>query len=130
MKLDTSCVLEYQVENYFIDIAFPERKLGIELDGKEFHKDKTRDEKRDDWLKAQGWEIYRIPSEQCWNPKRLAWHLKRIFEKISNRPLPFYIAELLGIEEEIIIRKPKEPLYDKCLKCKSWHELLEGKCNG
>src|SRR3990167_10538159 len=75
-------VLEFQVDYYFIDIAFPHIKFGVELDGKEFHQDKKRDENRDSYLESKGWEIMRIPSDQCWKPSLLAQKLLTIYSKV------------------------------------------------
>lgn len=50
---------QYPVLNYFLDFADPIKKIGIELDGRQFHtpeKDKVRDAK----LLKKGWQIYRI----------------------------------------------------------------------
>jgi very-short-patch-repair endonuclease len=101
---------EYQVDYFFLDIAFPNIKLGIELDGYEFHKDKKeRDENRDEFLSGKGWTIIRIPSKECWNPRILAFHLKEIHQMLfPNQPIPFGIAELLGEQprhKEILVRK-------------------------
>lgn len=46
--------------NYFIDFAEPYRKIGIELDGRQFH-NKEKDTARDERLWAEGWRIFRIP---------------------------------------------------------------------
>jgi len=46
---------------YFLDIALPDKKVDIEIDGEAFHKNKERDQKRDDFLRSEGWNIIRIP---------------------------------------------------------------------
>ncbi len=111
-------ILEYQIDYYFIDIAFPHLKYGVELDGKEFHQNSERDKKRDNYLKERGWEIKRISSTECWNPRILAHHLLEIFNKTTNnRIITWGLAELLKVENEIISR------IDKCQKCKEYHDL-------
>ena len=56
---------QFPVENYFIDFANPGLKIGLELDGKDFH-DKEKDRQRDLNLKSKGWTIYRISGrEMC-----------------------------------------------------------------
>lgn len=94
--------LEYQVEWFFIDIAWPRLKYGVELDGWEFHKDKLeRDKKRDDFLKSHGWKIYRIPSKSAWNPKLLAPYLFAIHKKVyGDKPIAYGLAELLNKKPE------------------------------
>lgn len=95
--------LEYQIDYYFLDIAFPKIKFGIELDGAQFHKDYKNDKKRDNYLIKKGWNIYRIPSSECWNPKLLFRHLEHIFFKIQpNNFLPYAIIEMNYDPEQYI----------------------------
>lgn len=55
---------QYPVDNYFIDFADPIKKIGIEVDGKEFHQDVEKDELRQKQLENRGWKIYRIKGFQ------------------------------------------------------------------
>lgn len=57
---------QFPVLNYFIDFADPYRKVGIEVDSKEFHKDKKKDLKRHLELEKDGWTIYHISSYNCY----------------------------------------------------------------
>jgi len=50
---------QFPVDRYFIDFADPYLKIGVELDGKDFHSPE-RDRPRDERLWALGWRIYRI----------------------------------------------------------------------
>lgn len=54
---------QFPVQNYFLDFGNPGLKIGIELDGKDFH-DKEKDTKRDGILKKLGWTIYRISGRE------------------------------------------------------------------
>lgn len=45
---------------WFADIALPEQKIIIEIDGSYWHRDKQRDQKRDDDIRAQGWDVLRV----------------------------------------------------------------------
>lgn len=48
---------------YRVDLAIPEKKVAIELDGHEFHKtrqQRTQDAKRERYLQKQGWQIIRF----------------------------------------------------------------------
>lgn len=56
---------QYPVGRFFIDFANPFWKIGIECDGKDFHKDKQRDADRDAKLDAEGWRIFRISGSDC-----------------------------------------------------------------
>ena len=58
---DRNLVLEHPVGNYAIDIAFPDDKLAIEIDGKYHDGDRlVVDEKRDRWLRDNGWLVLRF----------------------------------------------------------------------
>jgi len=56
---------QYPVGKYFLDFGNPIVKVGIECDGKQFHKDKEKDLQRDIELKELGWIIYRISGSDC-----------------------------------------------------------------
>lgn len=51
------------VLNYFIDFANPYYKIGLELDGKDFH-DTEKDRIRDQHLYDNGWRIFRISGSE------------------------------------------------------------------
>lgn len=53
---------EFKISKYFIDFAFIERKIALEIDGRT-HNDSEiiiKDLKRDEYLKSIGWKIHRI----------------------------------------------------------------------
>lgn len=56
---------QYPVFNYFIDFANPAMLVAVECDGKEFHKDKEKDKRRDTELVEKGWTVYRISGKEC-----------------------------------------------------------------
>jgi very-short-patch-repair endonuclease len=121
--------LEYQVGFYFIDIAFPHIKFGVELDGVSFHEyGNERDKKRDAYLAKEGWEIYRISSRQAWKLGYLGPSLKYVYDKVyPNASMPYALAEALGVENRPgtfrLRTEAPEPLYDTCRKCKNYHDL-------
>lgn len=55
---------QFPLFNYFIDFANPYLKIGLELDGKNYH-DIKKDRKRDEMLNKFGWIIYRIKGSEC-----------------------------------------------------------------
>jgi len=57
---------QYPVGKYFLDFGSPKFKIGIELDGKEFHKDYKKDLARDEELLQLGWKIFRIEGKECY----------------------------------------------------------------
>lgn len=61
---------QFWVDSYRIDFAYPMNRIGIEVDGHEFHKTKeqrSRDAKRDRDLTAAGWKIIRFTGSEIWN---------------------------------------------------------------
>lgn len=63
-------VREYRISNIHVDFAFPERKLAVECDGHRYHAsrdDKTRDAKRDAFLKRRGWRVLRFTGDDIRN---------------------------------------------------------------
>jgi site-specific DNA-cytosine methylase/very-short-patch-repair endonuclease len=60
---DTNLVRQYAVGPYFIDLAIPELKIGIEVDGGSWHKiekKKRQDEKKKEYLNKEGWIVVRV----------------------------------------------------------------------
>lgn len=55
---------QFPLFNYFIDFANPYLKIGIELDGKQWH-DVEKDRERDEFLASVGWHIYRITGSEA-----------------------------------------------------------------
>lgn len=56
---------QYPVGKYFVDFGNPVIKVAIECDGKEWHTDKEKDDKRDLELLKLGWTVYRISGAHC-----------------------------------------------------------------
>ncbi|MGC4396013.1 endonuclease domain-containing protein [Hydrogenophaga sp. T2] len=56
---------QYPVGRFFVDFANPRAKVAIECDGAQYHKDKAKDQRRDDELSAMGWRVYRVPGYLC-----------------------------------------------------------------
>lgn len=60
-------VRQFKVENYRLDFALPELRIGIEIDGLAFHSDQhsfTRDRARERQLEMQGWRILRFAARE------------------------------------------------------------------
>ena len=48
---------------YLIDIALPDSKIAIEVDGEHWHRNrKVEDAERDSYLRSKGWKVIRIPA--------------------------------------------------------------------
>jgi hypothetical protein len=54
---------QYPVLNYWLDFANPGNKIGVELDGKNYHNEE-KDRVRDAKLQELGWTIYRIKGSE------------------------------------------------------------------
>lgn len=54
---------QYPVLNYHLDFGNPFLKIGLELDGKDFH-NPDKDRERDLKLKSEGWVIYHIKGSE------------------------------------------------------------------
>lgn len=52
---------QYPIGKYFVDFGDPFHRIAIEIDGAQWHKNKEKDEKRDNSIRKLGWQIYRIP---------------------------------------------------------------------
>ena len=52
---------QYPILNYFVDYGDPWQRIGIEIDGKNYH-DEGKDLRRDEELFEIGWKIFRIPA--------------------------------------------------------------------
>jgi hypothetical protein len=68
---------------YKLDLANPERKINIEVDGGSHYSRKTEDQKRDAKITSLGWIVLRF-----WNKDILSW-------KNSGMPMDTYISMIL-----------------------------------
>lgn len=57
---------QYPVGPYFADFANPYLKIVVEVDGKEYHQDKERDNRRDAEMKANGWTVFRLTGAEVY----------------------------------------------------------------
>ena len=75
--------IEYEFENpcgkYFIDFALKDKKIALEIDGKQ-HNRKEKDEEKNIFLKSQNWFVYRIK----WNNINSLSGKEEMKEKIDN----------------------------------------------
>jgi len=56
---------QYPVGRFYADFADPARKIVIECDGEAFHRDQMKDAKRDDFMRSQGWRVFRLTGREC-----------------------------------------------------------------
>lgn len=60
---------EYSFHRFSLDFAWPDKKLCIEIDGKQhlLEEQRKRDNEKDKLLKEEGWKIFRIDWRDCYN---------------------------------------------------------------
>ena len=57
---------EKKVGRWFIDFAFADKKIAVEIDGRQHDERQEQDKIKDDYLREHGWTVYRI---KWFNPK-------------------------------------------------------------
>jgi very-short-patch-repair endonuclease len=76
---------QYQIGNYRVDFALPQKYIAVELDGHEYHKTKaqrTADAKRERDLQEFGWQVIRFTGTEInQDTGRCVQQLKRICEQ-------------------------------------------------
>jgi len=99
--VDLHLELDFPVERYRIDIAYPYGKLGVEIDGIYWHKLKKRNNRRrNKVLKAAGWKILRIPVDgKGVTPRK--------FKKIKDF--------IFGKQKDKIQRFPRYQRFPRCI---------------
>ncbi|MGB3777043.1 MAG: DUF559 domain-containing protein, partial [Tunicatimonas sp.] len=65
---------QFPLFNYFIDFANPYLRIGLEMDGKDFH-DQNKDKLRDQKLADYGWKIFRVSGKECYVEYKLPYEL-------------------------------------------------------
>ncbi len=63
-KFGVEVINQYPIGAYFADIYIPDDKFVIECDGEEFHKNKERDFKRDQFMIDKGYKVMRFTGSQ------------------------------------------------------------------
>lgn len=51
---------DYKAGRWFIDFAFLDKKIALEIDGKQHEERKEQDKIKDDFLSENGWKVFRI----------------------------------------------------------------------
>lgn len=53
---------QFPIGKYFVDFADPYRRIAIEVDSHQWHKDTEKDKQRQKEIEKLGWRVYRIDS--------------------------------------------------------------------
>lgn len=96
-------IYNYNFDIYRLDFAFPEWKLDVELDGSTHQNEKVKiiDERRNQYLKSQGWKVLRFTG------KEIKENVYECLQKLCNE-----------LKNDKIIEIPKEFLNNQLEKMK------------
>lgn len=56
--------LQYRIGPYYADFAFPSIHLVVEADGKQYHQDVEREQRRDAYIQSLGWRVRHYTGRQ------------------------------------------------------------------
>lgn len=85
---------QHPVGRYILDFYCVEKQLGVELDGGQHGEVVAYDQRRDDWLRAQGIQVLRF-----WNNQMLAETeavMEEIYRRVVEKAPPPQAGEGLG----------------------------------
>ena len=86
LREDIDYQTEYHYYRFNLDIAFPEEKICIEIDGEQHYTDKAqiiRDKNKDYLLKLDGWKELRIRWLDCYHdPKKYIAKVKKLLKNV------------------------------------------------
>ncbi len=99
---------QFPVANCFIDFASPYHKIGLELDGKDFH-EFQRDYERDLRLLEHGWKIFRIPGREA----RLSAKSPAEFEEWQKKTYEFLEETAKWLQSSDGVIKALQDIYFK-----------------
>jgi hypothetical protein len=94
---------QYPVLNYFLDFGNPYLKIGLELDGRDFH-NAEKDLKRDNRLLEQGWRIFRIAGSECYRTPLNLEDIERDDPDYWDMVRDWFINTSAGVIEALSIR--------------------------
>jgi len=83
-QFNVPCKLQHKIGPYRADIFIESkyRKIVIECDGKEFHQDKKREEKRDRYLESKGYLVLHFTGSEIFQNSEAC--VQKIIENISE----------------------------------------------
>lgn len=69
LNLEHQIIREYSIFPYYIDFAFIDNLIAVEVDGSQHNEPnrKKKDEIRDAFLNDKGWKVFRIPADKLYN---------------------------------------------------------------
>lgn len=123
---------QFPVFNYFIDFANPYLRIGVEMDGKDYH-NREKDAVRDEMLWRYGWRIFRIPGKECYLKYRsLAEIHESRFEdnEDDDREEIEWLTKssdglFYALKEVYFLKNVDSELYNYCLMALDYHKGAE-----
>ncbi len=121
---------QFPLFNYFVDFANPLLRIGVELDGKDWH-DTESDRKRDHLLAAYGWRIFRIPGSETRIPFKAQAELDDLGLSRDERMeetkhwLLYTCDGVLTAIDEVYFRNRPEAYEGWCIASLDKHRLAE-----
>lgn len=103
--------MQFPAGPYFIDFADPVKKIGIEVDGKEWHKDLEKDQMREDILIKMGWTIYRIPGWMTFKKHEDFFPIGYFYDEYCEDDYESRMREYYTVSSEGILERIKEKHY-------------------
>ena len=122
---------QFPVGGVFVDFANPVQKIGLELDGKEYHSPK-KDRKRDEMLGRLGWYIYRIGGKECHSdikhPEKLGMSEDepRYRDQLSKWILGTCEGVIFSIKQLHFTKEPFDESYEYCHESLRIHNPYSG----
>ena len=114
---------QYPVLNYFVDFGDPWQRIGVEVDGNNYH-DEGKGLRRDEELFEIGWKIFRIPAAQT-RPGYLGPNDE--FRALDERAQRARLSRWLLETSDGVIRALKALYYERWTPSQyaTWYELPE-----
>lgn len=114
---------QFPVGRYFIDFADPVNKIGIEVDGREWHQDIEKDLKRQKEIESMGWKIIRIQGRKTFKtyedyfPEDFEEKLYDKYEEEEDRKIQreYYREEYITECSEGILIELRDNFYRKII---------------
>jgi very-short-patch-repair endonuclease len=104
MKYDI--ISEYPFYPYFLDFAFLNIHLAVELDGTQHKKSIERDNKRNEFLIKNNWLVYRIPWEKVkYEEEASIFEFITFLKNINNVEPKIYEQKIIRLREVKIIEQ-------------------------
>lgn len=124
---------QYPVLKYFLDFGNPYFKIGLELDGAQWH-DYRKDKARDEALHREGWKIFRVPGSEAVKQVPLPEEFEQLdhdspeYEKASSAWLNSIDGVVASIDRVLMRRRPRseeDDMYRRYVRNLYLHAIVD-----